>query len=113
MVFSMLRGLASRDVENISQKELEAGDYLVVDIRYKKDYQAGHIPGALNLPYPDLEESLEDVLADVSKDKELAVVCVKGIASRSAVLKLMEAGYKNAKSLKGGIKAWQGELESN
>ena len=75
-----------------------------------KDYQAEHIPGAINLPYPEFDENLEQVLSDISKDKAIAVICVKGIASKSAAVKLMEAGYENVKSIKGRMKAWKKEI---
>ena len=111
MAFDLLKGLLSGNIEEISPKEVETKDLIVVDVRKPSDYRKGHIPGAVNLPYSKVEEKLEEVLEEVDKEKEIAVVCVRGISSKTAVKKLMEAGYEEAKSLKGGMKAWTGEVE--
>ncbi len=111
MVFDLIKGLFDGDVEEISPEEVEAGDYVVLDVRGKEAYQAGHIPGALHLPYSNLDEKWDEVLADIDDEDEIAVICVRGISSKSVAGKLMEAGYKNVKSVQGGMNAWQGAVE--
>jgi rhodanese-related sulfurtransferase len=45
----------------------------VVDVLASEAYQAGHIPGAVNLPLADLPERAADVLPD--RAAEIAVYC--------------------------------------
>ena len=111
MVFDLVKGLFDGNVEEIAPDEVVDGDYVVLDVRGKDAYQAGHIPGALHLPYSNLEEKWDEVLADIDYEDEIAVICVRGISSKSVAGKLMEAGYKNVKSVQGGMNAWNGEVE--
>lgn len=39
---------------NYMQKTLEKNNYLILDLRSKKDYNQGHITGALSLPYVNI-----------------------------------------------------------
>jgi rhodanese-related sulfurtransferase/DNA-binding MarR family transcriptional regulator len=43
---------------------LRAGDVVVLDVRPPAEYDAGHIPGAVNVPPAELEQRLQDVPAD-------------------------------------------------
>jgi len=52
----------------------------------------------------ELESSLEDL--DSFKEKEIVTMCPGGGLSLAAVDILTEAGFKDAKSLKGGTDAW-------
>jgi rhodanese-related sulfurtransferase/DNA-binding HxlR family transcriptional regulator len=43
---------------------LRAGDVVVLDVRPTTEYDAGHIPGAFNVPPAELEQRLREVPAD-------------------------------------------------
>jgi hypothetical protein len=52
----------------------EKGGYLLVDARPPSAYQGGHLPGAVSIPYPALQEKKEAVLP-VDKDLQLIFYC--------------------------------------
>ncbi|MGM0369282.1 MAG: rhodanese-like domain-containing protein [Bacillota bacterium] len=110
MIKDFLSGLVGKGVEEVTPQEVEENDVTVIDCRNKNDYQQGHIPGAINIPYGEFKEDHPN-LADIDQDEEVVVNCVMGVSSQKITRLLNEAGYDKAKSMKGGIKAWEGDLE--
>lgn len=82
-------------------------DGVIVDIRDAKDFKAGHIAGARNIPQSRLDERLAEL--DKFKDKPIVVVCKIGQSSGIAVAKLTKAGFARAAKLKGGMGQWQAD----
>lgn len=88
-------------------------DTLVIDIREPAEFQRGHLPGALLLPRGMLEFEIhalvERVCADRSNqpaEQEIMLYCGTGGRSALAAESLAQLGYKNVKSMAGGIVAW-------
>jgi adenylyltransferase/sulfurtransferase len=91
------------DVDSLKQR-LDAGEEVfVLDVRRPEELQQeGLIEGSVNIPIDDLEARL----AEVPKDKPLAVYChMGGRASRAAAV-LRENGYTEPIEY-GGISAWK------
>ncbi|MCK8675853.1 rhodanese-like domain-containing protein [Streptomyces lichenis] len=90
----------------------EAGDALLVDIRYAalRD-RDGLIPGALVVERNELEWRLDPrgshrVPEAVSHDLRVVVVCNEGYASSLAAASLHQLGLHRATDLVGGFQAW-------
>lgn len=49
----------------------EAGEVTLVDVRPHEEYQAGHIPGAINIPIAELA----DRLAELAGDRDIVAYC--------------------------------------
>jgi 3-mercaptopyruvate sulfurtransferase SseA len=84
---------------------LEAGTW--IDCRAEADYKAGHIPGAVNLPY-------ERVSIDHEKLKEYDILIVYGDdyndnRAEGMSKRLMELGHGDVRTLTGGLRAWKSE----
>ena len=92
------------DVEGFAQLT-DSPDVIVVDVRNADEYAEGHIAGAINIDV-NSSDFLEKANALLSKDKRIAVYCLRGRRSANAADKLAEAGFK-VSSLKGGINAWK------
>lgn len=106
MAFELIKNMFGVGVEKITVEELKNKDINVIDIRSESDYQNEHIPGAINIPYPDF--SLDHPkLKNIDKENEIAVCCVRGISSIKIASILNKNGYEKAKSLKGGFQAWK------
>lgn len=81
---------------------------MIIDLRDRSEYDVGHIPGAVNIPYEDLD-SYKDRL---NRRQQLIFYCDRGNISLLAARDLMKYGY-NIKSLYGGIKAYRGKLDKS
>lgn len=85
-----------------------SSNVLIIDLRNKEAYNAGHIPTAINIPYEDLEYNKRSL----SKQYLLVFYCARGHISLMAARDLVKDGY-NIKSLYGGIRAYHGTLEKS
>lgn len=82
-------------------------DAVIVDIREAKEFKAGHIAGALNIPNAKLESRLSELKK--YQDKPVVVVCQSGQSASAAVEKLKKHGFSHATKLKGGMAQWQAD----
>ena len=82
--------------------------YIILDVRTQEEYDEGHIPGAILIPYDEILEKAESVLTD--KDQLILVYCRSGRRSKIAAEALAELGYTNIKEF-GGIIGWPYETE--
>ena len=76
---------------------------IILDVREQEEYDAGHIPGAILIPYTQMGEKANDMLPD--KDQLILVYCRSGRRSKIAAEALVELGYTNIKEF-GGIIDW-------
>ena len=82
--------------------------YMILDVREQDEYDAGHIPGAILIPYTQIEEKAAAMLPD--QDQLILVYCRSGRRSKIAAETLVELGYNNIKEF-GGIIDWPYETE--
>lgn len=80
-------------------------DFVILDVREKDAFGAGHVPGATHLPRGQLELRVNDVLPDPGV--EILTVCEFGKISTLAAATLRELGFERATALDGGMKAWR------
>jgi len=97
----------SRAITGIEAKALvEAGEATLVDVRTLQEFNAGHIAGALHLPYDEINAtSTSQVLPD--KSAILILYCVTGRRSSIAADALVVLGYINVRDM-GGMNSWPG-----
>jgi rhodanese-related sulfurtransferase len=78
---------------------------VVVDVSEADEFSAGHVSGAKNVPFGELEARLPGIV----KNKALPVilVCASGARASRAVAVAKKLGYEQAQSLGGGLKAWK------
>lgn len=100
---------ASGGVPIVRPEEAQQGigkpNILFVDIRPADQYQQGHIPGALSLPYAEVAQRV----TELPRDKSLVVYCdcrndndAANLASR-----LRPLGYADLWVLRGGWQGWK------
>ncbi|HEV7356998.1 MAG TPA: rhodanese-like domain-containing protein [Steroidobacteraceae bacterium] len=77
---------------------------LVIDLRSKELYDAGHIVDARNVPVADLE-SQADALKKW-RDKSVITYCDSGANGASAARSLTKLGFTKVFNLQGGLNAW-------
>ena len=88
--------------ERVGRNEL---GLVLLDVREKDAFAAGHIPGAQHLPRGQLELRVNKELPDPTK--RILVCCEFGQISTLAAATLREMGFTRAAALDGGVKAWR------
>jgi rhodanese-related sulfurtransferase len=80
---------------------------LVLDVRSKDQYDAGHVIDARNTPSADLAQSVETLKK--YRDKPIITCCDTGMTAGAAARTLRAQGFNKVASLRGGLQAWRGE----
>ena len=78
---------------------------LILDVRTAPEFDAGHIPGAVNIPHTELAARLAELGADQSR--EIVVHCKSGRRATMAEDILRAAGFNNLRRLQGDMDGWQ------
>lgn len=82
-----------------------------LDVRTPDEFQAGHPPGAVNVPVTlDFANPVHDFVDEVATafdlDADLLVGCKSGTRSMMAIALLQKAGFRNLANVDGGWIAW-------
>lgn len=88
----------------ISHAQVAAQKPFLVDVRQPDEYAQGFIAGAVNIPLRELAKNLA-ALPDI--DQDIVVVDSTGHRGAIGMAVLQMLGYKKAKTLEGGLQAWQ------
>ena len=78
----------------------------LIDVREVHEFQAGHAPGAKNLPLSTLEQGYKEL----KTDHEYHVICQGGVRSASAC-QFLSAQSLTVTNVEGGMNAWPGDVE--
>jgi len=92
-------------IELKARIEAQDPDLLVLDVRERDAYTAGHLPGARHLPRGQLELRVNEELPDPTL--RILAVCEFGRISTLAAATLRQIGFQRAIALDGGMKAWR------
>lgn len=87
----------------VSMLDQDNGSVYLLDVRMAADYQNGHIPGAVNVPFPNMTAALQ--AGQIPQNKIIVVICYVGESAGSTMTVLRLLGY-NAYDLEGGMAAW-------
>jgi glyoxylase-like metal-dependent hydrolase (beta-lactamase superfamily II)/rhodanese-related sulfurtransferase len=83
----------------------QEADLVVLDVRERDAFDAGHIPGARHLPRGQLELRINEELPDPTV--RMLTACEFGRISTLAAATLRQLGFQRAVALDGGMKAWR------
>ncbi len=75
---------------------------LLIDVREPFELASGAIPGAVNMPMSTVPERL----AELPRDRPIVTYCHIGERSWVVAQFLLRRGFRDIKSLRGGIEAW-------
>lgn len=67
---------------------------LIVDVREPREFEGGHVDGAINIP-PSALMSGAPQLADVPKDTKIVLYCLSGARSNASMHFLRSMGFTN------------------
>jgi sulfur-carrier protein adenylyltransferase/sulfurtransferase len=99
-------------VPEIEPEELAralAGDEppFVVDVREPEEWAIGHLEVAHLIP----KDELSDRVDELTKAREVVLYCRSGTRSAQSTQLLLDLGFSNVRSLKGGINAWSEKID--
>jgi hydroxyacylglutathione hydrolase len=90
--------------EELSSAELSGAERpLVLDVRNPREWATKHIDGSVNVPLNHLRERI----AEIPRDRRLAVHCAGGYRSSIAASILHQSGITNLIEMAGGLAAWE------
>lgn len=99
--------------EEIASKLESDEDVTVVDIRAAEQFEQGHVPGAINVPLPELPRRVDE--RDWDADE---IVCVCPIGQSSVQAARLLGSYEEidadaVASMEGGYREWDGDLTAD
>lgn len=98
----------------------KASNILLIDVRYKSEYDMTHLPGAVLVPLPEIKSGkgiakirqlLNEKRQACSEEPMVIIMCKAGVRSAKALVQLKEAGITGF-NVTGGIHAWSQEIDS-
>ena len=93
-------------VQELKEKLDGGEDFQLIDVREDFEYETSNI-GAQHIPLGGILIEADKI----SKDKPVVIMCRSGKRSAAAIMQLEQMGYTNLSNLKGGILAWQAEID--
>jgi rhodanese-related sulfurtransferase len=110
----LVKGRIEELMPPVAREEIDGGKAVLVDVRDPERFEAGHLPGALNVPSGESardahETSYVEALerAGAGPDDRVILVCGEGNRSaRTADALQNEQGFENVASIIGGSKLW-------
>jgi len=75
---------------------------LLVDVRERSEWSAGHAPGAVHIPYEELRERTHELPVD----RPVVLYCASGVRS-SLAASMLESSGREVANMRGGFTAWR------
>jgi rhodanese-related sulfurtransferase len=93
-------------VQELKEKIDKGEDFQLIDVREDFEYETSNLGGVL-IPLGGVLIEAEKI----SKNKPVVVMCRSGKRSAAAIMQLEQRGFTNLSNLRGGILAWQAEID--
>ena len=91
------------DGEGLAAMLTGEADLLIIDVRERHEFEAGHLAGAVHVSKGVLERDIEALVDNV--DARLVLYCGGGFRSAIAAASLVDMGYTDVWSVWGGWRA--------
>jgi rhodanese-related sulfurtransferase len=82
-------------------KALSEKECVLVDVRETREFQSGHIPGAINHPLSTFNP------ASLAQGKPVVLICQAGGRSARALHQALSTGRKDIRHYPGGMSGWR------
>lgn len=91
------------------EQSLKDPNVVVIDARYPRDFESGHVPGAINVPVFTTQVERRKLLADLPKGTRVIVYCQSEGCQFDETLgaALYAEGIENVALFPGGIRQWE------
>jgi adenylyltransferase/sulfurtransferase len=85
--------------------------FKLIDVRGQGEYEINRIEGSTLIPLDVIEERKIEKLNGLQKADEIVVHCKAGVRSLKAAKALIDIGFENVKSMRGGIEEWAESID--
>lgn len=95
-------------ISDISQEEFLSNPpegVLILDVRTSREFNAGHVPNAINIPHDELASRVGELKTDPTAP--VVVYCERGKRAGIAANLLADAGYTRILHLEGDMEQWR------
>ena len=90
-----------RNIKELKYGDINLNEYIIIDVRSKREFRETHLNGAINIPLQELKGNIEKYVQN--KQRKILTYCEYGIRSKKAVEILEDLGYMQVYNLKGGL----------
>ncbi len=94
------------DIPEMRERIKNGDDMVILDTRSAKEYDAGHIEGAVNIAVDDIRENI----GMLDPGKETILYCRSGYRAYLALRVLKNHGFSDVKLLNGSYLSWERRL---
>ncbi len=101
VLFMAKRAMMGTMIKGSEARKLVADGGVLIDVRSKPEYAAGHVEGAKNIPLDQVASRIKEF----PKDKDIVVYCRSGARSGQAKSILVGKGFEKVHNL-GPMSAW-------
>jgi sulfur-carrier protein adenylyltransferase/sulfurtransferase len=106
-VLQSLSRIGPRELQMLLADPQARGTLMLVDVREPREFAAGHLPGAVNLPMSELDRRL----AELPAGSTAVFMCRSGGRSLRACGQALRVGAVTPVQLEGGLLAWAAEVD--
>lgn len=103
--FSRLRRAAQPVGTARATRLANSEDAVFVDTRRRSEFEAGHVPGARNLPAAEVEQYIKQF--EKLHEQPLVLYDDGGLAAHKTARQLAKRGFTRLYELDGGLQAWR------
>jgi len=89
-----------RPILTVAELKANRDKFTVIDVRSSKDFEKGHIEGAMNIPL----DKIRTTEINLPKDTPIVCHCNKGTTGNAGQNLLINLGYSEVYNLSGGYK---------
>ena len=90
-----------RKIKEVEYNEINLNEYIIIDVRSRREFREGHLNGAINIPLSDINKSIEKQIRN--KESKILIYCQYGIRSKKAAEILEDLNYTQVYNLKNGL----------
>jgi rhodanese-related sulfurtransferase len=105
LVMEAKQHVAECNVQDVKDRIDRGERFYLVDVREDREWDAGHLPGAIHLGKGVIERDIEKTIPDAAAP--IVLYCGGGYRSALAAINLGAMGYTNVISMDGGFSGWK------
>lgn len=101
---SAMEGQPAVSAKNFKKIIESDNEFVLLDVRSEAEFNAAHLPGALNIERGRLEWIVPKIIKKT--DRAIYVYCQDGRRSAFAAERLIQMGYTNTSNITDGFEGW-------